>query len=928
MTDRRRLDDLLDRALDLPAEERSAFLDRSCHDTAERDAVARLLAASGPSDASLASGTVEPLAPRLWEELAEPGGGALPAGTRLGAYRVLGEIGRGGMAVVHLAERADGQYEQRVALKILQRPASDANAVARFERERRILASLEHPGIARILDGGIAPDGRPWFAMEHVDGARIDAWCDERRLDLAGRLRLFADVARAVAAAHRQLVVHRDIKPSNILVSPEGRPKLLDFGIAKLLESDPTDAAAASDELTHAAIPLALTAPMTPSYASPEQVAGAPVTTASDVYQLGLLLYELLTGERAFPGERSTPESLRRRAEGPEPTRPSAAVSSNPDGEQARRRGCTSPRELRRRLAGDLDTIVTTALRPLAERRYESAATMAADVERFLAGRPILARPDTLTYRTRKFVGRHRWAVGVATVAAVALVALATVDAARLRSERDAAEREAQKARQVSRFLADLFEASDPFTAKRVAGRTALELLDDGARRVEEGGALAGEPEVRAALLDTLGEVYGGLGLSDQALRANAQALALRRERLGAAHPETLESRLAEVSLTRGAGKLDEARDLARALLPELESALGPHDWRVAELKMQLTLAILEKGSLDEAKDLIASAVSIEESQRPPDPARLSRLLGVQSSVSSRKGDAELAVAEGRRAIELQRRLDPENPRIASILGGLAGDLQNLGRATEARDALLEAERILLARTGIEHPLALRLSIRIANLAILLGDPAAGLARLDAHLPIAERVLGAKSHWIGYGRMRRAMALVDLGRPDEALAEAARGRDATVAALGEAAPLAIDANRRLAGIQKDTGHFAEARVTLLHTLELAEQKLPAGNTVTPTTLHELADVELALGDAAAAEQAITRALARQSALWPDGHVDLARAYASQAEILARRGDAAGARAALRRALEMAGRVEGVTPALRERLAEIERRLPR
>jgi serine/threonine-protein kinase len=905
VTDRRRLDTLLDRALELPAAERRAFLDREAASEDERQTLARLLAAAEDSAA-------EPrLGGALWSDLADGFARELATGERLGAYRILGELGRGGMATVYRAERADRQYEQTVALKILDRPAADARAVARFNRERQILASLDHPRIARILDGGVAPDGRPWFAMELVDGARIDEHCDHHRLDLRRRLALFAEVAQAVAAAHRQLVVHRDIKPSNILVDALGQPKLLDFGIAKLVEEEVAEGTAG--ELTHAAVPL------TPSYASPEQAGGLPVTTASDVYQLGLLLYELLAGERAFPPSEATPASLRERASVGAPCRPSETVSGAPGAARAEGRGLGSARQLRRALAGDLDTIVLTALRPEVGRRYPSVERLIEDVERHLGGLPILARRDALAYRAGKFVSRHRFGVAAATVGVVALVAVVGYYTARLRTERDTAARQAATARQVAQFLADLFTAADPFTVKQVAQRTAVELLAEGTRLAEHGGALTTEPEARAALLAVLGNVYGGLGEMVTAIRLSDEAIALRRERLGPLHPDTLDGRLDRMSLERLAGRPTEAQVIGRELLPLLEAALGPGHPRVGDAKMQLALALADTGPLEEARALIAGAVAIAEVQRPADPLRLARVLTVEATIAGRSGDLEASAELSQRAVDLVQSVDPDNPTIANTLGGLAGDLQNLGRVSEARAALAEAERILLARAGAEHPLTLKSSLRIANLAVLLGEPAVALTRLDATLPIADRVLGPTSWWLGYGRLRRAMALVDLGRKDEAAAEALRGRDLTVAALGETSATAIDANRRLGGVLQDVGRFAEAKDVLRHTIQLAEANLPAGNLVVPNTLMQLADVELALGDAAGAKPVIARVIELQAALWPKGHVDQVRGFASQAEILVRLGDRAAARTTLDRALALTATVEGVTPELRARL---------
>jgi serine/threonine-protein kinase len=321
-----------------------------------------------------------------------PGGGGddLPEGTEVGRYRIVRRVGRGGMATVYEAERADGAYEQQVALKVLRRGLDTEDLVRRFLTERQILSSLSHPNIARLLDGGSTAAGRPFLVMELVPGEPITSWADRHRLDVDARLRLFLSVAEAVHAAHRQLVVHRDIKPSNILVDADGRVKLLDFGIAKLLdtESEHTDAGA--------------TRPLTPDYASPEQLGGGRITTATDVYQLGLLLRELLTGVRPLATETQPGEP---------PIRPSRAAalpaqSGRSPSERAALREAT-PARLARRLRGDLDVIVGKALRPEPGERYASADVLGSDVRRHLEGRPISAYPESPLYRARKFITRH-----------------------------------------------------------------------------------------------------------------------------------------------------------------------------------------------------------------------------------------------------------------------------------------------------------------------------------------------------------------------------------------------------------------------------------------------------------------------------------------------------------------------------------------
>ncbi|HET9317803.1 MAG TPA: serine/threonine-protein kinase, partial [Vicinamibacteria bacterium] len=515
-------DRIFDAALDRPAAERAAFLDEACAgDDALRALVERLLAEAETLDAFLApAGALGGAVARSLT--ASDDGDAPAAGTSVGRYRLGPELGRGGMAVVYLAERADGLFDQKVAVKLVKRGSDTDEVLRRFEQERRILASLTHPGIARLLDGGAAADGRPYFAMEHVEGRPIDAWCDERRLGIAARLRLFVRVARAVEHAHHNLVVHRDLKPSNILVTPEGHPKLLDFGIAKLLED------AGASDITASDVRV-----LTPAYASPEQIRGEPVSTASDVYQLGLLLYILLTGVHPYRGARDSAAALIRAILDEDPPRPSLAAAGG-DGrsahEAALARGLT-PEKLRRALAGDLDTIVVTALRKDAGQRYGDVGQLVDDVERHLRFEPVRARRAGPAYRVERFLRRH-WLL--ATVAGLGLAGLSIglVVAAR---EARRAEHRFQEVRRLARaMIVDLDERIAPLPgstpARQYVVATSLTYLDGLLAEAGDDPALRRE---LAEAYERVGDVQGhprsaNLGQPQAALRSYERALALR----------------------------------------------------------------------------------------------------------------------------------------------------------------------------------------------------------------------------------------------------------------------------------------------------------------------------------------------------------------------------------------------------------------
>lgn len=793
----RRIEHLFDVSLARSPEDRPAFLEEACRDPAERAEVEALLEARECAFAwfdDLADG----LASSRRDELAR----ASRVGRRIGAYRTVEQIGRGGMGTVFLAERADGQFEQRVALKLLRRGVESEEAIARFLAERRILARLDHPHIARLLDGGVTGDGAPYFVMDHVDGTPITTWCDERRLPVDERLRLFVTVCETVQYLHRNLVVHRDLKPSNLLVDRDGHVKVLDFGIAKVLEGDPDDAMTRTG-----------TRVLTPPYAAPEQVRGESVTTATDVHALGTILYELVTGHRPFGRPDDSTAAIEHAILEAEP-RPPGRASFGP--EEARARS-TTPDRLRRRLAGDVDTICLTALRKSPDRRYGSAQRLGEDVRAHLVGRPISARTDRLPYRVRKFVGRHPF--GVASSALVTVLIAGFAVAMGVQSSRVARERD--RAELVSGLLVDMLTTADP-AESRGEELTAREILDRGRERIASG--LQDQPEVKASLLGVLGSTYRNLGLYAEARPLFEESLALRRATLGDDATETgrahhalgellvtageyerasrhLETSLAIARERFGRTSAEAARSLndlgrARSGLGEFEAAerdhrraleirravLGPDHLDVSESLNNLSGVLGERDRYGEAIPLLQEAAAIRRRALGDDHPRTLTTMNNLAVWLERAGRADEAEAIYRRVLETRRRvLGPRHPGTAVTLGNLANVLlRDPARATEAEALHREALSIELETLGEDHPLVAQRYHTLGRAVRAEGRPAEAESLFRRSLALLRAVLPEDHVNIAYPMVELGQVLLE-ERPREAvpiLREAVRLRRA------------------------------------------------------------------------------------------------------------------------------------------------------
>ncbi len=804
-----RIQSLFLAALDRGPTEGAAFLDEACaDDPALRREVETMLKAHEDSHALAIENRLLDAEP-----LDVPDPEAL-LGTRIGPYRLQRLLGQGGMGEVYLALRDDAQYQQQVALKLVRPGLHTADIARRFRAERQILARLTHPHIARLLDGGMADDGRPYLVMEYVDGVPLTTFCDAHRLSIEERLRLFEKVCGAVQFAHRNLIVHRDLKPSNILVTEEGEVKLLDFGIAKLLDPEAT---AMSVAMTRADLRL-----MTPEYAAPEQVRGEAVTTATDVYALGVLLYELLTGHRPYRLPGRVQAEIERVICEVEPTRPSTVVTEEvevhrqdgttetltPQRVGAARR--TPVGRLQRLLRGDLDNIVMMALRKEAERRYASAGQLGEDVDRYLAGRPVIAQKDTLGYRARTFIRRNRVGVGVALAFVLLLIGFSGVTAWQARTvaqERDAAQTERDKAEQVVQVLVNLFASSNPTIVPGGDTLRVGEFLEQGeARMLEE---LKDQPEIQARMKQVLGDVYSVRSQFDRARTLLEEALAQQRALKGPQDPTAAGMLHSLALLTMKTGDMKTAEAMFRESMTLHRAIFGDRHERVAQ-SMQDLAGITEDG--EEQHRLLTEALAMRQALLPDvhvsiaeslnqlgvyhfvrdeyeEASRLWRealdilrqlygedhphVMSVMNNLAvaySIDGQLDEAEAINRKLLAATRRImGPETTGVANVLNNLATVLAEQGDHAGSEAAFRESHALWVRLVGEDHRQVANTARNVGRLLQLQQQYDAALPYLQDALAISRRVDGASHRITGYLMGQLSMVLLDLGRLDDAL---------------------------------------------------------------------------------------------------------------------------------------------------------------
>jgi len=779
----------LDEVLDLPANERAARLDglRREHPAIAADVAAlldehRRLTAEG------------------FLESAPPAPAAEPSltGVTIGAYTLVSRIGQGGMGSVWLASRSDGRFEGRAALKLLNVGLIGHGGEARFRREGTILARLTHPHIARLIDAGVSDTGQPYLVLEYVEGQHIDRYCEGAQLDVDERVRLFLDVQAAVAHAHANLIVHRDLKPSNVLVTASGQVKLLDFGIAKLIQDD---SAPAITRLTHDT-----GSAMTPRYAAPEQIAGGAVTTATDVYALGVLLYELLTGRHPAGATAKSSAALAKAILEEEPMRPSAAA----------------PERWQRALRGDLDTILGKALKKEPSERYPSVTEFADDLRRYLNHQPIGARPDTVGYRARKFGRRHWRGIITTTIAINVLSGVIAFYTIRVAAERDRARLQAEKASRLSALLTTLLTSDDPYRTPDI-DPSVQNPIDLAAARIAS--ELGDQPDVQAEMFTVIGRTYERMGQYEKALPLLQQALAIgrrvdrgdsarvaqslndlgvlhrqlgnvaaaepllveslamRRRRLGSMHPDVAVTLVELARVLRDRGHGAEAEAPAREALAIRRAVLGEQHQETATSKNELGLILLERGDLAGAEPLLRENVETTRHTLGDDHPNVAAAESNYARLLLAKGDAAAAEPLYRDALlVIGRVFGEQHVEYALRLNNLAVALEMEGRLAEAESMLAQVVRIAQPRLGDGHPQVALYLINQSRVQIARGHGAATEATLRRILAQRERLLEQDDWRIGQVQSLLGASL------------AAQGRDA------EAEPLMVAADRSLANV--------------------------------------------------------------------------------------------------------------------------------
>ena len=755
-----RVEDVLDRVLELPAAERLRALAADERlDRATALEAAELLSIMSSEEDDLLDRPVGDRFPELLSDVEswlDEAGDAATGERRLGSYRLVRVLGRGGMGVVYLAERADRQFEKSVAIKLVPWGLESPETARRFALERQVLARLEHPSIARLLDGGVTDEGLPYLVMELVDGEPIDAYCRSRSLGLRHRIELFLAVCDAVQYAHQNLVIHRDLKPANILVTPEGAAKLLDFGVAKLTQEDGAAPTAGATRFQ----------PRTPAYAAPEQIANRSVSTASDVYSLGVVLYRLLTGRPPYQLDGLSPAEAEQVVSDCEPARPSAAALARPHAAPMEVGSAPSSAEdlsrWSRRLYGDLDRILLKALEKDPALRYATAEAFADDLRRYLGGLPVAARQPTFGYRARKMLARHR--LGAAAAGAVLLAVIVAFAGIAWQARR--AGRAAERATVVADLLTSIFADGDPYEGSR-REMTVLELLDRGLARVRE--QFEADPATRSDLITALAKAYQGQGRLETAVDLHREALADRRRLRGDGDGRILESLIQLGGALHARGRYDEAQTVLDEAMALVERGGQTDSAEASDLLLSLGNIRQSLGDYPGAADLFRRSLAIRERLSAGPDFGVATVLLALSGARDLDGHDEEGLELLHRALAVaEETLGEDHPSTAAMRNDLGVRLQELGDLEEASAHLRRALEVLESSLGAESIGTADASTNLGNTLMLLGD----FAGARPHVERAARINRETVEETDFSRIASEVNLatlrMELGGLDEA----------------------------------------------------------------------------------------------------------------------------------------------------------------
>lgn len=682
---------IFEEALKLDEPGRSAFLQSACENDSEMiDEVRSLIEADSNVPEFLKGQAADSININLNKNY---------EGITIGKYKIKSQIAEGGMGSVFLAERADGQFQQKVALKIIKPGMNSAEIIRRFGNERQILASLQHPNIARLLDGGLTEENLPYFTMEYVEGKPIDEYCGENKLTIEERLILFSKVCTVVQYAHQNLVIHRDLKPGNIMIKKDRTVKLLDFGIAKVLSED--------EHYQQTAFTGTGFTAMTPEYASPEQIKGKHVTTSTDIYSLGLVLYQLLTGQKAYRIQSRIPAELEKIICLTEPQKPSSRITSKKN--KAVQEKNIFPDsfkieadKLKKILSGDLDNICLMALRKEPERRYNSAEQFRQDILNYLAGRPVNARQSTAAYRTGKFISRHKFGVITAAVIFILIASITAFYTNQLANERDKARLEAVKAEQVADFLKNIFKVSDPYQA-RGETITARELLDKGAKKINM--ELSDQPSVKATMLNLIGEVYINLGLYNKAEKLLKEALIIRQKyNEGKAENAKSLDDLGEVYMFKG--EYAKAVPLIRQSIAMYDEISQKNGEDFATTLGDLAWYYFGTGSYEKSDSVYIAAIKLLKKEFGDKSELLYTLINDLALNYHEEGKYEAADSLFKEALTAQKKLygNKPHPELSTTTYNYAELLRDKGNYDEAEKMFKTSLSMDIALDGPEHP--------------------------------------------------------------------------------------------------------------------------------------------------------------------------------------------------------------------------------